>query len=91
LTFSSLPSVVAALGNASLPLPIIVAAEREEGEIVTPANATLWEFTPWEFGAWAFGNNTKYRGAFTPLEYLGTGVDNAQPNGTCYKGFDQMS
>lgn len=27
LTFSSLPSVVAALGNASLPFPIIVAAE----------------------------------------------------------------
>lgn len=63
---------------------------REEGEYVIPANATLWEFTPWEFGAWAFGADTKVRGAFTPLEYLGTGLDNGQPNGTCYKGFDQM-
>lgn len=27
LTFSSLPSVVPALGNASLPFPIIIAAE----------------------------------------------------------------
>lgn len=51
----------------------------------------MWEFTPWEFGAWAFGANTKVPGAFTPLEYLGTGLNNGQPNGTCYKGFDQMS
>ena len=31
------------------------------------------------------------RGAFTPLEYLGTSLNNGQPNGTCYKGFDQLS
>ena len=54
-------------------------------------NATVWEFTPYEFGSWAVGSNTKTTGAFTPLEYLGSSLNNAQPNGTCYKGFDQLS
>ena len=58
---------------------------------MTPANATVYEFTPFEVGTWALGADTKVRGAFTPLEYLGTSLNNGQPNGTCYKGFDQMS
>ncbi|GFZ51352.1 Lysophospholipase [Saitozyma sp. JCM 24511] len=91
LTFSQLPSAVPALGNASLPFPIIIAAEREPGEYVIAENATVWEFTPYEFGSWAFGSDTKVRGAFTPLEYLGSQVNNGQSNGTCWKGFDQLS
>lgn len=47
--------------------------------------------TPWEFGSWAFGSTRKVRGAFTPIEYVGSELDNAQPSGKCYKGFDQMS
>lgn len=50
----------------------------------------MWEFTPYEFGSWAFGSDTKVRGAFTPLEYLGSQVNNGQANGTCWKGFDQL-
>ncbi|WWC92469.1 uncharacterized protein L201_007427 [Kwoniella dendrophila CBS 6074] len=91
LTFSSLPSVVQNLGNGSLPMPIIIAAEREHGELVVAENATVWEFTPYEFGSWAFGSTTKSIGAFTSLEYLGSELNNGQPNGTCYKGFDQLS
>ncbi|OCF35914.1 phospholipase B [Kwoniella heveanensis BCC8398] len=91
LTLSSLPSVVSQLGSASLPMPIIIAAERETGEIVIPENATVWEFTPYEFGSWAFGSVRKSPGAFTSLEYLGSELNNGQPNGTCYKGFDQLS
>jgi lysophospholipase len=64
---------------------------REPGELVIAENATVWEFTPWEFGSWAFGSVEKVRGAFTPLEYLGSSVNNGQANGTCYKGFDQLS
>jgi lysophospholipase len=64
---------------------------REAGELVIAENATVWEFTPYEFGSWAFGSNAKVRGAFTPLEYLGSEVDNGAANGTCYKGFDQLS
>ncbi|WVR05725.1 hypothetical protein IAU60_002749 [Kwoniella sp. DSM 27419] len=91
LTFSSLPSVVGKLGNASLPMPIIIAAEREHGELVIAENATVWEFTPFEFGSWAFGSVRKSAGAFTSLEYLGSDLNNGQTNGTCYKGFDQLS
>ena len=58
---------------------------------MVPENATIWEFTPYEFGSWAFGNNTKVIGAFTPIEWLGSELNNGQPNGTCYKGFDQAS
>ena len=54
-------------------------------------NATVWEFTPFEFGSWAFGSTTKVVGAFTPLEYLGSSIDDGKSNGTCYKGFDQLS
>ncbi|XAO27098.1 phospholipase B [Cryptococcus bacillisporus CA1280] len=91
LAIGSLPSVVAALGNASLPMPIIIAAEREAGELIIAENATVWEFTPYEFGSWAFGSQYKSPGAFTPIEYLGTSVNDGSPNGTCWKGFDQLS
>ncbi|WRT70853.1 phospholipase B [Kwoniella shivajii] len=91
LTFSSLPSVVSKLGNGSLPMPIIVAAEREAGELVVAENATVWEFTPFEFGSWAFGSVVKSIGAFTSIEYLGSNLNNGSANGTCYKGFDQLS
>jgi lysophospholipase len=72
-------------------MPIIIAAEREPGEIVVPGNASVYEMTPWEFGSWAFGSQRKVRGAFSPIEWLGSQVNNGQANGTCYKGFDQMS
>ncbi|WWC98312.1 phospholipase B [Kwoniella sp. B9012] len=91
LTLSSLPSVVEKLGNGSLPMPIIIAAEREQGELVIAENATVWEFNPFEFGSWAFGSTVKSIGAFTNLEYLGSELNNGETNGTCYKGFDQLS
>jgi lysophospholipase len=64
---------------------------REDGQYIVAENATIWEFTPYEFGSWAFGTNDKFRGAFTSLEYLGSSLQKGQPNGTCYKGFDQLS
>ncbi|WWC72722.1 phospholipase B [Kwoniella pini CBS 10737] len=91
LTFSQLPSVISQLGDADLPMPIIIAAEREAGELVVAENATVWEFTPYEFGSWAFGSVQKSIGAFTNLEYLGSELNGGQPNGTCFKGFDQLS
>lgn len=54
-------------------------------------NATVWEFTPYEFGSWAIGFGNLSRGYFTPTEYMGTAVVNGKPNGTCYKGFDQLT
>lgn len=90
-TFSQVLQTVPGLPNGDYPMPIIIAAEREPGELVVPANATVYELTPWEFGSWAFGSVTKVRGAFSPIEYLGSSLNNGQANGTCYKGFDQMS
>ncbi|KAL7420921.1 Lysophospholipase 1 [Cryptotrichosporon argae] len=90
-TIAQLPDLVPAYANASLPMPIIIAAEREAGEIIIAENSSVWEFTPYEFGSWAWGSQTKVPGAFTSVEFLGTAVNNGQPNGTCYKGFDQLS
>ncbi|ODN92068.1 phospholipase B [Cryptococcus wingfieldii CBS 7118] len=90
-TISSLPQMIPAIANASLPMPIIIAAQREQGELVIAENATVYEFTPYEFGSWAFGSNYKSAGAFTSVEYLGTSLDNGAANGTCWKGFDQLS
>lgn len=91
LTFSQLPSVVPALANGSLPMPIIIAAERENGQEIVPENATIFEFTPYEFGSWAIGANTKVQGVFTPIQYLGSPINNGQSNGTCWAGFDRLS
>ncbi|TYJ57307.1 hypothetical protein B9479_002040 [Cryptococcus floricola] len=90
-TLSNLAQAVPAYANASLPMPIIIAAEREPGELVIAENATVYEFTPYEFGSWAFGSDFKSPGAFTPMEFLGTSLDDGAANGTCWKGYDQLS
>lgn len=91
-TFSQLSDTVPAFANASLPFPIIIAAEREPGTTLIAENATYFELTPLEFGSWSWGNTTRTTGAFTPIEYLGSSLNNGQPNGTtCWKGFDQLS
>jgi lysophospholipase len=69
----------------------VLNSRREPDEIVIPGNASVYEMTPYEFGSWAFGSTRKVRGAFTPIEYLGSELNNGQLNGSCYKGFDQLS
>ncbi|WRT70849.1 uncharacterized protein IL334_007848 [Kwoniella shivajii] len=90
LTMSQLPSIVKRLGEGDLPMPIIVASQREEGEYVVAQNSTVWEFTPYSFGSWAFGSKKKVPGGFTPIEYLGTRLNDGKVNGTCYKGIDRL-
>ena len=81
-----------ALSSASLPYPIIVALEREPGEIVVPLNSTIWEFTLGEFGSWYWGSETKTQGGFTNVEYLGSALANGQPveSGDCVRGFSNL-
>jgi lysophospholipase len=55
-------------------------------EAPTPKSAPIYEFTPYEFGTWDSSNITQ-GGYFSPIEYLGSN----STNGTCYKGFDQLS
>ncbi|WVQ86248.1 hypothetical protein IAT38_008416 [Cryptococcus sp. DSM 104549] len=78
------------LGEGEMPMPILVASQREEGEYVIATNATLWEFTPWSFGSWAFGSKSKVPGGFTPVEYLGTKMVDGVQSGKCWKGFDRL-
>ena len=80
------------LSSASLPYPIIVALEREPGEIVVPLNSTIWEFTLGEFGSWYWGSETKTQGGFTNVEYLGSALANGQPveSGDCVRGFSNL-
>ncbi|OCF45536.1 hypothetical protein I317_00438 [Kwoniella heveanensis CBS 569] len=90
LTISQLPEVVPKLGNGELPMPIIIASQREEGEYVVAQNSTVWEFTPYAFGSWAFGSEKKVPGGFMPIEYLGTRLSGGQVNGSCWKGLDRL-
>lgn len=78
--------------SASLPYPVIVALEREPGEIVIALNSTIWEFTLAEFGSWWTGSETKGQGSFTNIEYLGTALDNGTPveEGDCVRGFSNL-
>ncbi|WVQ63560.1 uncharacterized protein L199_001713 [Kwoniella botswanensis] len=91
LTISSLPKKVKKLSDGELPMPIIIASQREEGEYVIAQSATVWESTPYSFGSWAFGSKRKTPGGFTPVEYLGTTLDNAQAKGQCWKGLDRLA
>lgn len=81
-----------AVQNRSLPYPIIIAAEREPGEIVVAENATVWEFNLGDFGTWAWGSERKTMGAFTSVEYLGTNMSNGSPvdSKSCWKGFSNL-
>lgn len=81
-----------AVQDASLPFPIIVALEREPGELVIALNSTIWEFTLGEFGSWYWGSSTKTQGGFTNIEYLGSALNNGAPveEGDCVRGFSNL-
>ncbi|KAN0061499.1 hypothetical protein ACQY0O_006346 [Thecaphora frezii] len=74
--------------QASFPFPIIIADEREPGELLISRNTSLWEFTPYEFGSW----NPRVS-AFIPIEILGSSLNNGSstlPNNTCVSGFETL-
>lgn len=90
LTFSALANGPAYTAR-ELPYPIVVAAEREPGEIIVPANATLYEFSTTEFGTFAFGGGGS-GGGFAPIKYLGTDYSGGSPSSDhCYVGFDNAA
>jgi hypothetical protein len=81
------------VANASLPFPVIIAVEREPGELVIALNSTIWEFTLGEFGSWYWGSEKKTQGGFTNIQYLGTDLDNGTPTnetGGCVLGFSNL-
>jgi lysophospholipase len=90
LRWSDIPKISPRVRNAELPWPIVVAVEREEGELIVGDNSTTYEFNLAEFGAWTWGSKNKSQGAFTPVHHLGNKLENGCPVDMkkCYKGFD---
>lgn len=75
--------------DASMPFPIIIADEREPGELIIPRNTTIWEFNPYEFGSW--NPNVS---AFVPIEILGSSLNNGSsslPSGECVGGYQTVA
>ncbi|KAL0482321.1 lysophospholipase PLB [Acrasis kona] len=74
--------------QGQMPFPIIIALGRSQGQLIIPANSTVYEFNPFEFGSWS----PRIR-AFTPIQYLGTNLTNGRPtlgNNRCVEGFDNF-
>jgi lysophospholipase len=90
LRWSDIPKISSRVRDADLPWPIIVAVEREEGEMIVGDNSTTYEFNLAEFGAWTWGSEKRSQGAFTPVRSIGTTLDNGWPRdmSKCYENFD---
>lgn len=66
-------------------MPIILAVERQAGQIEVPLNSTIFEFTPWEMGSYDPGT-----AAFAPLKFIGSNFTDGtiDREGECIAGFD---
>lgn len=86
VTYSSI-AISPEFVNAEMPFPIILADGRNPGELIISSNATVYEYNPFEFGSF---DPTLF--AFTPMEYLGTNMNNGVPteSGACIRGFDNV-
>ncbi|EAL86170.1 lysophospholipase Plb2 [Aspergillus fumigatus Af293] len=69
----------------TMPMPLVIADGRAPGEILVPANTTVFEFNPWEFGSW-----DKSLSAFVSLEFLGSNFSKGTlaTGEKCVRGFD---
>ncbi|KAG9201304.1 Lysophospholipase 1 [Epicoccum nigrum] len=85
-TFSSIQDD-SAFASGSLPMPILVADGRDEGQIyLYSKNTTNYEFNPWEMGS--FDDI-----GFAPLRYVGSNFTAGKipSREQCVTGFDQYS
>lgn len=74
--------------DATYPLPIVIADEREPGQLLIHRNTTLFEFSPFEFGS--FDPDVQ---AFIPMDILGSNLTNGRASssgGNCTYGFDNF-
>ncbi|KAH8817220.1 lysophospholipase catalytic domain-containing protein [Xylogone sp. PMI_703] len=83
-TFSSIADDPG-FSSGNQPMPIIIADERQPGQLLISANTSIYEFNPWEIGT--FSNSTF---AFVPLRYVGSNFTGGilPPNASCIAGFD---
>lgn len=86
-TFSDIRNV-SNFASAAFPFPVVIADEREAGELLIYRNTTSFEFTPYEFGSW-----DPRVSAFIPIDILGTNLTNGtstQLNNNCTFGFENF-
>ncbi|CAO1627995.1 unnamed protein product [Parajaminaea phylloscopi] len=73
---------VTSFKNAAYPFPIVIADQRNPGEILVHANTSIYEFTPYEFGTW-------HRTAgFIPTQVLGSNISSDGSITQCILGYD---
>ena len=84
-TFSSIASQDW-FSSGAAPLPFSIALGRRPGEIIIPANATVFDINPWEIGS-----EDPSLGAFAPLKYIGSNFSAGRPTSDeCVTGFDNV-
>lgn len=73
--------------NAPFPIITAVGVVAREDQCTPPADATQYEFSPFEFGSWDEGLS-----AFTPVEFLGSRLNNGEPEeeGECVAQYDNL-
>jgi len=75
--------------SATFPFPLVVADEREAGELLIYRNTTVFEFNPFEFGSW----DPSVAG-FIPIDILGTrfsnGTSSQEDGNQCTFGFENF-
>ncbi|EIN07115.1 hypothetical protein PUNSTDRAFT_144669 [Punctularia strigosozonata HHB-11173 SS5] len=77
-----------------MPYPIIVALEREPGQLIVGQNASIFTFDPYEFGSFEpLGGNGlgATTGAFVPIDQVGTKFNDGKvAENQCVSGFDNI-
>ena len=68
-----------------MPYPIVVANGRTPGTYIINENSTIFEISPYELGSWDPSLKS-----FSDIQYLGSSVNNGNPNNTdiCVNNFD---
>lgn len=72
-----------AFESASMPFPIVIADEREPGQLLIGDSTTILEFNPYEFGTW-----NRIQG-FIPIRILGSTIQNGVVT-SCVEGYDNF-
>ncbi|CAX45075.1 lysophospholipase precursor, putative [Candida dubliniensis CD36] len=84
ITWSSIRNL-SSFQDHSMPYPIVVANGRTPGTYIINENSTIFEISPYELGSWDPSLKS-----FTDIQYLGSSVNNGDPNNTdiCVNNFD---
>ena len=84
ITWSSIRNL-SSFQDHLMPYPIVVANGRTPGTYIINENSTIFEISPYELGSWDPSLKS-----FSDIQYLGSSVNNGNPNNTdiCVNNFD---